>query len=89
MMKPRIMRWAGYVVLARYEKCINIFVGKPERMRPFADPRHRWEDNIKVDGREIWLKGLDWIHKAEDRGRWLAFTNTAVNCFRKTRGIWL
>jgi hypothetical protein len=38
----------------------KILVGKPERKRPLKRPRHRWEDNIKMDLREIGLGcGLD------------------------------
>jgi hypothetical protein len=35
-------------------------VGKPEGRRPLGRPRHRWEDNIKMDLREVgWGRGLD------------------------------
>jgi hypothetical protein len=27
--------------------------GKPEGMRPFGRPRHRWKENIKIDLREV------------------------------------
>jgi hypothetical protein len=27
----------------------KILVGKPEGKRPLGRPRHRWEDNIKMD----------------------------------------
>jgi hypothetical protein len=39
----------------------NILVGKPEGRRPLGRPRRRWEDNIKMDLREIgfWGCGLD------------------------------
>jgi hypothetical protein len=30
-------------------------------------PRHRWEDNIGIDLREIGCKGVDWIHLTQDR----------------------
>jgi hypothetical protein len=30
----------------------KIFVGKPERKRPYRRPRCRWEDNIRMDLRE-------------------------------------
>jgi hypothetical protein len=40
----------------------NIFVGKPEGRRPLGRPRRRWEDNIKVDLREILFGDVDWIH---------------------------
>jgi hypothetical protein len=31
----------------------RVLVGKPEGRRPLGRPRHRWEDNIKVDLREV------------------------------------
>jgi hypothetical protein len=33
--------------------------------------RHRWEDNIKLDLREIGFGDVDWIHLAQDRDRLL------------------
>jgi hypothetical protein len=47
----------------------NILVGRPEGRRPFGRPRCRWEDNIKVDFREIGFGDVDWIHLAQDRGQ--------------------
>jgi hypothetical protein len=37
-------------------------VGKSQRKRPLGRPRHRWEDNIKIDLGEIVWKGVNWIH---------------------------
>jgi hypothetical protein len=35
-------------------------VGTPEKRRPLGRPRRRWEDNIKMDLREVgWGHGLD------------------------------
>jgi len=45
----------------------KISVGKPEGKRPFGEPGHRWEDNIRMYLKEIWRKGVDWIHLAQDR----------------------
>jgi hypothetical protein len=39
-------------------------VGKPEGMIPLGRPRHRWENNIKMDLLEIAWGGMDWIHLA-------------------------
>jgi hypothetical protein len=39
----------------------------PSHSRPLVRGRHRWEDNIKMDLREIGWKGVDWIHLAEER----------------------
>jgi hypothetical protein len=37
------------------------------KARPLGRPRHRWEDNIKMDLREIRIDGLNWIQLAQDR----------------------
>jgi len=31
----------------------RVLVGKPEGKQPLGRPRHRWEDNIKMDIREV------------------------------------
>jgi hypothetical protein len=36
-------------------------VGKPEGKRPLGRCRHRWEDNSRMDLREIEWSGIDWI----------------------------
>jgi hypothetical protein len=45
----------------------KILVGKPEGNRPLGRPRRRWEDNIRIDLREIGWGGMDWIDLAQDR----------------------
>jgi hypothetical protein len=47
----------------------NILVGKLEGERPLGRPRHRLEDNIKMDLREIGWEVVDWIHLAQERDR--------------------
>jgi hypothetical protein len=42
----------------------NILVGRPEGRRPLGRPRHRWEDNIKMDLGEIGFRDVDWINLA-------------------------
>jgi hypothetical protein len=39
------------------------YIGK----RPLRRPRHRWEDNIRMDFREIGWKDMDWMHIYQDR----------------------
>jgi hypothetical protein len=48
----------------------STLVGKPERKRPLGRPRHRWEDNIRMDLREIGWESVNWMHLAQDRDRW-------------------
>jgi hypothetical protein len=57
----------------------NILVGKPEGRRPLGRLRRRWEDNIKMDIREIGFGDVDGIHWALDRDRWRALANTVMN----------
>jgi hypothetical protein len=44
----------------------RLSVGKPEGKRPVRRPRRMWEDNIKMDLREIGWGDMDWIHLARE-----------------------
>jgi hypothetical protein len=57
----------------------GVLVGRPEGKRPLGRPRHRWEDNIKMDLREIGTDGANWIRLAQYRGKWRAFMNMVMN----------
>jgi hypothetical protein len=57
----------------------RILVGKPERKRPLGRPRRRWEDNIRMDLREIGWGGMAWIDLAQDRNQWRVLVNTVMN----------
>jgi hypothetical protein len=54
-------------------------VGKPDGRRPLGRPRRRWEDNIKMDLREVGWGGMDWISLAQDRDRWRDVVNAVMN----------
>jgi len=41
-------------------------------------PRHRWEDNIKMELREMRWEGVDWIHLSLDRDQ-LQAVNMVLN----------
>jgi hypothetical protein len=45
----------------------TILVGKPEVKRPLRRPRHRWEDNIRMNLRKIGWEGMDWVYLPQDR----------------------
>jgi hypothetical protein len=53
-------------------------VGRSEGKRLLGRPRRRWEDNIKMDLREIRIHA-NWMRLAQDRVRWWAFVNTIMN----------
>ena len=65
-----------------------VLVGKPERKRPLGRPRRRWEDNIKMDLKEVGADCGDWMELVQDRDRWRALVSTVRNLrVPKMRGI--
>jgi hypothetical protein len=54
-------------------------VGRAERKRTLGRPRHRWEDNIKMDLRDIGIDGSNWIRLVQDRVQWQTFVKTVLN----------
>jgi hypothetical protein len=80
MIKARRMRWAGHVArMGELRFAYSILVGRHEGRRPLGRPRRRWEDNIKMNLREIVFEDVDCIHLAPDRDRWRALVNTVMN----------
>jgi hypothetical protein len=50
VIKSRRLRWAGHVArMGERRGAYRALVGKPKGRRPLERPRHRWEDNIKMD----------------------------------------
>jgi hypothetical protein len=45
--------------IGRMKDADSIVVGKPEGKIPIGRPRRRWEDNIRIDLKEVWLEGVD------------------------------
>jgi hypothetical protein len=57
----------------------RFLVVKSEGKKPLGRPRRRWEDNTKMDLREIGWGGMDWINLAQINDQWRTLVNTAVN----------
>ena len=66
VIKSRRMRWVGHVARMREGRGVyRVLVGQPEGRRPLRRPRHRWEDNIRMDLRGmgcgcVWT-GWSWL----------------------------
>jgi hypothetical protein len=80
LIKSRRLRWVGNVTFMGEGKSVyRVLVGGPEGKRPLGRPRHRWEDNIKMDIRETGIDGINWIQLAQDMVQWWAFVSTVMN----------
>jgi len=64
------MWWAGHVArIGEGRGVYRVLVGKHEGKRPLGRPRHRWDDNIKIDKavpatHTSWNQRRPWIHRS-------------------------
>ena len=80
VIKSRIMRWAGHVArMGKGRGVYRVLLGKPEGRRPMGRPRRRWEDNIRMDLREVGCGYVDCMELAQDRDRWRALVSAVMN----------
>jgi hypothetical protein len=80
VIKSRRMRWAGHMAHTEEGRGVyRVLVGRSKVKGPLGRPRHRWEDNIKMDLREKGIDGVSWIGLAQDRVQWWGFVNTVLN----------
>ena len=80
VIKSRRMRWAGHVArMGRGEVYTEFWWGNLKERKPPGRPRHRREDNIKIDLQEVGCGGMDWIELAQGRDRWRALVNAVMN----------
>jgi hypothetical protein len=55
----------GRKLMEEKRNACRILVGNPEGKRPLGRPRRRWEDNIRIDLREIGWGSIGWIDMAK------------------------
>ena len=68
MIKSRRLRWAGHLArMGEGRSAFKILTGKPTGKRPLWRPWHRWEDNIRMDLKEIGMKYRNWVDSFQDR----------------------
>jgi hypothetical protein len=61
VIKSRRIRWTGHVArMGEGRGAYRILVGRPEGRRPLERPRHKEEDNIKMDLQEVGWDGMAW-----------------------------
>jgi hypothetical protein len=80
VIKSRRKRCVGQVAYRGERTGVyRVLVVKPEGRRPLERPRHRQEDNIKMNRQEVGCGAMDWIDLAQDRNRWQALVNALMN----------
>ena len=62
VVKCRRLIWARYVArIKESTRALKMSTGKPIGKRPLGSPRHRWEDNIRMDLKEIGINTRNWV----------------------------
>ena len=80
VIKSRILRWAGHIVrMEEGGSAFKMLTGTPAGKRPLRRRRRRWEDNIRMGLKEIYISTRNCVDSAEDRNYWRALVNAALN----------
>ena len=80
MIKSRILIWVEHV--ARMEEgrsAFKIITGKPTGKRPQGRPRRRWDDNVRMDIKEMGINSRKLVDLAQGRYYWRVLVNAALN----------
>ena len=80
VIRSRRLRWACQVF--RMEKgrtAFNILTGTPTGNKHLEIPKRIWEDNIRMDLKEIGIITRNWVHSTQDMDYWRALVNAALN----------
>jgi hypothetical protein len=79
VIESKRIRWAGHTARMGEGRCLQGFGLEDRRKRPLGRPRRRWEDNIKMDARELEIDGANSIRLACDTVQWRIIVNKVVN----------
>jgi hypothetical protein len=80
VIKSRRPRWAGHVArMQEGRSAFKILTGTPAGKRPLGRPMHRWEDNIRMDLKEMGINTRNWVDSGQDTNYWRALVNAALN----------
>jgi hypothetical protein len=74
-----VKMWWWWGACNVHERDKYVSVRKHEEKVPLGRPKHKWEDNIKMDLKELAYEGVDRTHPAQDRNELGALVNTAIN----------
>jgi len=67
---------AGHVAcIGQVRNAWSILLRKPEGKRSLGRPRCRWEDDMRMDFKEMCWQYVDWIDLAQYRDHWWGLVN--------------
>ena len=76
----RRLKWAGHVVkMEEGTSAFKIVTGKLTGKRPFGRSKHKLNDSIRMDLKEICVNTRNWVDSAQDRNYWRVLENAALN----------
>ena len=58
---------------------LKFLTNNPKGNRPVGNPKRRWEDNIRMDLKEIGINRWNWIDSTLDSDYWRTLENVALN----------
>ena len=61
------------------ENAYRVLVEMPEGKIPLGRPRRIWEDDIKIDLKEVGFDAGNWIDLAQDRDQWQVYVRAVMN----------
>ena len=79
-LKLKQLRWAEHVAHMKQSRNVyGIYAGRPEGKRSLGRLRRRWEDNIKMDLKEVVCDTVNRMDLTQDRDHWWACIKAIMN----------
>ena len=76
----KIFKWAVPVVrMEEGRSAFKILIVSPTEKILLVRPSCRWEENIRMDMKEMGINTRNWVDSAKDRGYWGALVNAEIN----------
>ena len=78
--KSKRLIWTGHASRMEEDRsAFKILTGEPTGKRPWGRSSHRWEENIRMNLKEIDTNTRNWVDSAQDRDCWKALLNSTLN----------
>ena len=79
VIKSRRFRWAGHVARMEVGRSAFKLTGTSTGKILLGRPKHRWEDSIRMDFKEMGINTRNLFYSAQDRNCWKFLVNAALN----------